>query len=142
MSRSNDDDARYAQPAAPADVDELLSESLKAQTEQDFTWKEPERRPRWWERAEANAAQSSAAMSPRTESAVAASPRSSSASGGGVRVGSVVFGLVALALAAWVIVSVVFDVSVEPLVAGLVICTLAGLALVAAGLRPKPGRRI
>lgn len=144
MSHSKDDDVRPRAPqsADPADVDELLSESLKAQSEQDFTWKEPERRPRWWERAETDAAQPSAAVSPRAASTVATPSRSSTDSRGGVRIGSVVFGLVALVLAAWVIVSVVFDVSIEPLVVGLIVCTLAGLALVAAGLRPKSGRRI
>lgn len=144
MSHSHHDDARSREPqaTAEADVDALLSESLRAQSEQDFTWKEPERKPRWWERAEADAAQPSPAMSPRAESAVAASPRASKDRRGGVRIGSVVFALVALVLAAWVIVSVVFDVSIEPLVVGLIVCTLAGLALVAAGLRPKSGRRI
>lgn len=144
MSHSNHDDARAREPQspAPADVDALLSESLKAQSEQDFTWKEPERRPRWWERAEATDPQPSGSLSPRAGSSVASTPRSSASARGGVRIGSVVFALVALVLAAWVIVSVMFDVSIEPLVVGLIVCTLAGLALVAAGLRPTSGRRI
>ena len=143
MSHSNDDDVRprEQQSAAPADVDALLAESLKAQSEQDFTWKEPERKPRWWERAEADPARTAGGLSPRAGSAVTASPQSSSSARGGVRIGSVIFALVALVLAAWVVVSVVFGVSVEPLVVGLMVCTLAGLALVAAGLRTKPGRR-
>lgn len=123
----------------PADVDALLSESLKAQSEQDFTWKEPERKPRWWERAEA---QSPDAVAPRPSSEVKASNRCSTESQGGMRPGSIIFALAALALAAWVIVSVVFGVTVDPIVVGLVVSGLAGLALVAAGLRPKPGRRL
>ncbi|WP_300344144.1 hypothetical protein [Nesterenkonia sp.] len=124
-------------PPEPEDVDALLAESLKAQSERDFTWKEPERRPRWWERAERQ--HSSVAARPSAEVAPSASRSREREQ---VRFGSVIFALVALALAAWVIASVVFGVAVDPLVVGLVLCTLAGLTLVAAGLRPRPGTRI
>ncbi|GFZ78640.1 hypothetical protein [Nesterenkonia alkaliphila] len=127
-------------PPEPEDVDALLAESLKAQSEADFTWKEPERKPRWWERAEAQAPRSQA-VSPGYSGEVAASS-SPAGQGQGIRLGSVIFGLVALVLAGWVVASVVFGFSVDPLVVGLVICSLAGISLVAAGLRPKPGTRI
>lgn len=145
MSSSNPEHSQASSPhpQEPADVDALLSESLKAQSEQDFTWKEPERKPRWWERAEAQAPGSeSAEMAPRPSSEVRGSHSASDRSRGGVRPGSVIFALAALALAGWVIVSVVFVVTVDPIVVGLVVSALAGLSLVAAGLRPKPGRRI
>ncbi|WP_258933906.1 hypothetical protein [Nesterenkonia pannonica] len=45
-------------------------------------------------------------------------------------------------LALWVMASTAFGLSIDPLVVGLVVCTVAGLVLVAAGLRPKPGARL
>lgn len=142
MSQRNHDDRPPAsgRPPEPADVDALLSESLKAQSEQDFTWKEPERSPRWWERAEAQNPGSTQVSSPRAETQ---RPTRRAAKGtAGVRIGSMIFALAALMLALWVIASVVFSITVEPVIVGLVVCTLAGLALVGAGLRPKPGTRV
>ncbi|WP_120004681.1 hypothetical protein [Nesterenkonia muleiensis] len=152
MSPKNDNDAAGTAPQdrqptvplppEPADVDALLSESLKAQTERDFTWKEPERKPRWWERAEAQQdayAPGPAAVAPTFTGEMAApSPRTRQ----GMRLSSVVFALVCLVLAAWVVASVAFGLSVDPLMVGLVICSLAGLSLIIAGIRPKPGTRI
>lgn len=127
-------------PTEPADVDALLSESLKAQSERDFAWKEPERAPRWWERAEAQRQQyGSEAAAPAFTGELA---RSSGSSGQGMRLSSVIFSLICMALAAWVVASVAFGLSVDPLMVGLVLSSLAGLALIVAGLRPKPGTRI
>lgn len=151
MSRKDYDDAaeqapRDQQPtvplpAEPADVDALLSESLKAQTERDFAWKEPERAPRWWERAEAQRHQEYGpeAAAPSFTGQLATS---SDSRGQGMRLGSVIFALICMALAAWVVASVAFGLSVDPLMVGLVLSSLAGLALIVAGLRPKPGTRI
>lgn len=127
-------------PPEPADVDALLAESLRAQSEQDFTWREPERSPRWWERAEAQAPPIGSPLA--SQSGAPSSAARPHRGRNRVRIGSAVFALAALLLAAWVIASVVFGVTVEPVVIGLIICTLAGLALVAAGLRPKPGARL
>lgn len=148
----------------PADVDELLAESLRAQSEQDFTWKEPERRPRWFERAEAEAALAGepGAEAEHAHAGLAAGPtgrppersrgvtgvasRAGSASGSdqrhGPRVGGAVYAAVAIALALWVLASVVLGIHIEPLIVALGVCSLAGLALVGAGLRPRPGHRI
>lgn len=152
MNHKNYDDADSAPrdqqptvplPPEPDDVDALLAESLKAQTERDFAWKEPERRPRWWERAEAQRpdthAGDAAAMTPGLTGTMAVS---SSHRGQGMRLGSVIFALICLVLAAWVVASVAFGLSVDPLMVGLVLCSLAGLSLILAGLRPKPGTRI
>jgi hypothetical protein len=125
-------------PTEPEDVDALLAESLKAQSERDFTWKEPERKPRWWERAEASG-ESSGGVTPAASGGVAAR---SSGGNSGVRIRSVVFALISLVLAGWVVASVAFGVTLDPLVVGLVICFLAGTSLIIAGLRPKPGTRI
>lgn len=138
---SQDRTTGATQPLPPEEVDALLAESLKAQSERDFTWKEPERKPRWWERAD----QTGAVEPPTSHQTVSAAPSKPPARDQqrqSVRVGSVIFGLVALVLAAWVVASVVFGVALDPLLIGLVVCTLAGLSLVAAGLRPKPGARI
>jgi hypothetical protein len=126
-------------PTEPEDVDALLAESLKAQSERDFTWKEPERKPRWWERAEASGESSSGEVTPAASGGVAAQ---SSGGNSGVRMRSVVFALISLVLAGWVVASVAFGVTLDPLVVGLVICFLAGTSLIIAGLRPKPGTRI
>lgn len=137
---SEDQDPRAGQPTAPSepdDIDALLAESLRAQSERDFTWKEPERSPRWWERAEAST-HSSGELKPSTGGDSAAASRGAR----GVRLGSVVFALVCLVLAGWVIGTVAFGLAVEPLVVGLVICSVAGLSLIIGGLRPKPGTRI
>lgn len=150
MSRKHNNDAATEQvpqyhqpttplPAEPEDVDALLAESLKAQSEADFTWKEPQRKPRWWERAEAQAPEATA-VAPAPTGALAAQHSAGDAQG--IRLGSVVFALVALVLAGWVIASVVFGLSIDPLMVGLVICSLAGISLIGAGLRPKPGTRI
>ena len=136
---ANSDQPTPGLPAESADVDALLAESLKAQSEQDFIWKEPERTPRWWERAEAETSAQVSAVPQRPDSE---SPVSRSHHNGRVRIGSVVFGLATLVLAVWVITSVVFGITVEPVIIALVVSTLAGLALVATGLRPKPGTRI
>lgn len=143
MSSSNREHPQAASPhpQEPADVDALLAESLKAQSEQDFTWKEPERTPRWWERAEAQTPSAPAEVASRPSSEVRGSHGSSTSSGGGVRPGSIIFALAALALAAWIIVSVVFGVTIDPILVGLVVSALAGLSLVVAGLRPNSGRR-
>ncbi|TLP93517.1 hypothetical protein FEF26_13350 [Nesterenkonia salmonea] len=125
-------------PPEPEDVDALLAESLRAQSERDFTWKEPERKPRWWERAEGQE-ESTGAVTPERTAEVASS---SSRDNRRVRLGSVVFALISLLLAGWVVASVAFGITVEPLVVGLVICSLAGMSLIVAGLRPKPGTRI
>jgi hypothetical protein len=125
-------------PTEPEDVDALLAESLKAQSERDFTWKEPERKPRWWERAEASG-ESSDGVTPVASGGVAAR---SSGGNSGVRIRSVVFALISLVLAGWVVASVAFGVTLDPLVVGLVICFMAGTSLIIAGLRPKPGTRI
>lgn len=123
------------------DVDALLAESLKAQSPESFTWKEPERSPRWWQRAEMEQAQ-------RQQEASAAVPPSSSAAAkrdhgsAGVRGSTVAFGLICLMLALWVIGTVIFGIHIEPILVALVVTTLGGLTLVAAGLRPKPGRRL
>lgn len=121
---------QYA-PQEPEDVDALLAESLRAESEADFTWKEPERRPRWWQRAEM-----------QQPSATSAAMTTTAAEPTGVRLGSLIFGAVCLILALWVLATVVFGLSVDPVVVALVICSLAGLTLVAAGLRPRPGQRI
>lgn len=125
-------------PAEPEDVDALLAESLRAQSERDFTWKEPERKPRWWERAE-SPDEATGAVAPTPQAEVASS---ASRDGRGVRLGSVVFALVSLVLAGWVVAAVAFGITVEPLVVGLIMCSLAGMSLIIAGLRPKPGTRI
>lgn len=145
MSSRNHDQKTPEQPdpQEPADVDALLAESLKAQSERDFTWKEPDRRPRWWERAEAETSSGiSGTRSPETAPSQRGAGGSHLRSERAVRPGSIIFSFVALALAGWVVVSVVFGVTVDPIVLGLVVCALAGLALVAAGLRPKPGTRL
>lgn len=129
--------AQGTTPPEPHDVDALLAESLRAQSERDFTWKEPERKPRWWERAEAPD-QSSSEVTTSASRDLAAASRGER----GVRLGSVVFALVCLVLAGWVIGTIAFGVAVEPLVVGLVICSVAGLSLIIGGLRPKPGTRI
>lgn len=142
-------------PSEPADVDELLAESLRAQSEQDFTWKEPERRPRWFERAEQEAARASGsgpdAPGPQDGLTVARGSGGVTTGTGsstrstqhrGPRVGGAVYAAVAMALALWVLASVVLGIHIEPLIVALGVCSLAGLALVGAGLRPKPGHRI
>lgn len=153
-NRTNDDATRplgarhqptasIPSPSEPKDVDALLAESLKAQSEMDFTWKEPERKPRWWQRAEMqqhSSVYSSGPTTPVGPSSVY--PRTTDREKPGIRTGTMVFGVICLLLAMWVIASVVFSVSVDPITVALVICTLAGLTLVAAGLKPKPGQRI
>lgn len=133
MSRKN----QHNYVPEPEDVDALLAESLKAQSERDFTWKEPERKPRWWERAEVQ--ETTGGL--QTRSGTGAEVTSSARSEQGLRIGSAIFALVCLVLAAWVVASVVFNLSVNPLIVGLVVCSLAGLALITAGLR-RPGARI
>ncbi|MGJ9425822.1 hypothetical protein ACHABX_08250 [Nesterenkonia halotolerans] len=137
-------------PPEPADVDELLAESLRAQSEKDFIWKEPERGPRWFERAEQEAALNSAP----TEQTLSAPSRPADAIGdhgsdatryrrsSGPRVGGAVFAAIAVALALWVLATVVLGIYIDWLIIALGVCGLAGLAFVAAGLMPKPGSRI
>ncbi|WP_218222036.1 hypothetical protein [Nesterenkonia sp. Act20] len=138
-------------PPEPADVDELLAESLRAQSEKDFTWKEPERGPRWFERAEQEAALTSAGPAEQT---LPAPSKATAATGGhgpdsarrrrasGPRVGGAVFAAIAVALALWVLASVVLGIYIDWLIIALGVCGLAGLVFVAAGLMPKPGSRI
>ncbi|GAB3850812.1 hypothetical protein [Nesterenkonia populi] len=134
---SQDDRTRPMPPSGrpdvppPEDVDALLAESLRAQSEEDFTWKEPERKPRWWQRQEMHQA-----------SAGSTTVRSSAGERKGVRLGSVIFGAVCLLLALWVLATVTLGLMIDPIVVGLVVCTAAGLSLVLAGLRPKPGTRL
>lgn len=150
---SADDDARTHPtrplPPEPADVDELLAESLRAQSEKDFIWKEPERGPRWFERAEQEAALTSA----RTEQTLPAASKTFDAAGHGAgpashrrasgpRVGGAVFAAIAVALALWVLASVVLGIYIDWLIIALGVCGIAGLVFVAAGLMPKPGSRI
>ncbi|GAA1104938.1 hypothetical protein [Nesterenkonia jeotgali] len=139
-------------PAEPADVDELLAESLRAQSERDFTWKEPERGPRWFERAEQQAALSAATAAPSHSPAVpeAQSPpagrgrsgRAGSRSGGGPRIAGVIYATIAMALALWVLASMVLGIYIDWLIVALGVFALAGLALVVTGLMPKPGTRL
>ncbi len=129
-------DPTAAFPPEPENIDELLAESLKAQSEQDFTWKEPERRLRWWQRAEVQ--QSTAGPSSLTTTAAPSAAAESS----GPKLGQLVFAAICLILALWTVMTVLFGVFLDPILLALGICTLAGLALVVSGLRPRPGRRI
>lgn len=129
-------------PPEPEDVDALLADSLKAQSERDFTWKEPERKPRWWERAELEEAPATGASQPSGPVAPAASSGSSRAERSGPRFGQMLWGAICLVLALWVLAGVVLGVTIEPVLLALGLCTIAGVALVLAGLRPKPGHRI
>lgn len=113
----------------PDDVDALLAESLKAQSEKDFTWKEPERKPRWFERAEMQNPPAATSPAPR---AVARDTEP--------RFGQMVFGAICLILAFWCLMTVLFGFFIDPVIVALGICTLAGLAFVAAGLRPRRRR--
>lgn len=122
-------------PPEPENIDELLAESLKAQSEKDFTWKEPERRPRWWQRAEVQQAPPTGQVN-TTPAAYPAPERT------GPRLGQLVFGAICLILALWTAMTVLFGAFLDPIILALGVCTLAGLALVVGGLRPKPGRRI
>ena len=131
--------AAHKQPLPSPDVDALLSESLHAQSERDFTWKEPERKPRWIERAEVErteAAPPEGAYSRHLSPGSAARGR-----GSGVRFGQLVFAAICLLLALWVVLGVVGFV-IEPIVVALGLFALAGIALVAAGLRPARRRRL
>ncbi|PRZ18412.1 hypothetical protein [Nesterenkonia sandarakina] len=137
-------------PAEPADVDELLAESLRAQSERDFTWKEPERGPRWFERAEQEAALS-AGTAPSTGAAAVPAGKATLAgtsggadarSGSGPRVSGVIYAAIAVALALWVLASTVLGIYIDWLIVALGVFALAGLALVATGLMPKPGSRL
>lgn len=126
-------------PTEPEDVNALLADSLKAQSEEDFTWKEPQRRPRWYERAEMQ--QATAA----TDSSVAEATDGDRHSGSGRgprRTGQFVLAMICLLLALWCLAALVLGIVVDPLVVALTACTMAGAALVIAGLRPKPGRRL
>lgn len=130
-------DPTTAFPPEPENIDELLAESLRAQSEEDFTWKEPERRPRWWQRAEVQQA------SPAGRSVTAEpSPAAGGAERSGPRLGQLVFAAICMILALWTVMTVLFGVFLDPVVLALGICTLAGLALVLGGLRPRPGQRI
>ncbi|MDZ5076521.1 phage holin family protein [Nesterenkonia sp. HG001] len=130
-----------APPPEPEDVDALLADSLKAQSEQEFAWREPERRPRWYERAEMERNSTSTSASPGAGVAAPASHRSRR-TGGRMRVGQFIVGAICLMLALWCLASLVLGVVFDPLLVALAVCAVAGLALVGAGLRPKPGTRI
>ncbi|MBO0594192.1 hypothetical protein I2485_03110 [Nesterenkonia sp. E16_7] len=135
-------------PPEPADVDELLAESLRAQSERDFTWKEPERGPRWFERAEQEAALSAGTVPPTgTAAAPAAKGPLAATSGGadsvrGPRISGAIYAAIAVALALWVLASIVLGIYIDWLIVALGVFALAGLALVATGLMPKPGSRL
>lgn len=132
-----------AYPPEPEDVDALLAESLRAESERDFTWKEPTRKPRWWERAEVESPPAATpAESPRPSAPATAPTRSAASSGSGPRVGQMLWGAVCLVLALWVLAGVMLGVTIEPVLLALGLCTFAGIALVLAGLRPKRGRRL
>ena len=124
-------------PDRPHEIDSLLAESLQTTTAEDFDWKEPERGPRWWERAEAEG-RLGGASSERT----ADRPGSDTEEPSGMRPGQLVVGTVCFLLALWCLLGVVLGVMVDPLLVGLGICTLAGLILIAAGLRPRRRRRL
>lgn len=136
--------APTAPPAEPEDVDALLADSLRAQSEQEFTWREPERRPRWYERAElGESAPTGAAGSPSPADAVTASSASRAGRPGRrMRMGQFILGAICLLLALWCLTAVVLGVVINPLLVTLAVCAVAGLALVAAGLRPRPGARL
>ena len=131
--------AQHTRPLPSSDVDALLSESLHAQSEKDFTWKEPERKPRWFERAEVD--RPDAAQPERAYSQQASSTSPSHPGGTGIRFGQLVFAAICLLLALWVLLGVVVGVVIEPIVMALGLFALAGIALVAAGLRHARRRR-
>lgn len=132
--------AAMPMPPEPENIDELLAQSLRAQSEEDFTWKEPEKKPRWWQRAEAQHADALSA-SPRPEP-MATQPTSSPAPKSGPRLGQLVFAAMCLVLALWTVMTVLFGVFLDPLVVALGVCTLGGVALVVGGLLPRSGQRI
>lgn len=130
-----------AEPTPPTeDVDALLASSLSARTEDDFTWREPERSPRWWERAEMQRSEMG-----RTEDSEADDrnpvKRTEADQQSGVRIGAVVWSLIAMTLAGWVIAAAGFGLALDPLVLLLVVCATAGILLVVSGLLPRSGRR-
>lgn len=131
--------AAHTQPLPSSDVDALLSESLHAQSEQDFTWKEPERKPRWFERAEVERTE---VAPPHGADSRHIAPGPAARGGGrGVRFGQLVFAAICLLLALWVLLGVVVGVVIEPIVVALGLFALAGISLVVAGLRPARRRR-
>lgn len=135
-----------AEPTPPTeDVDALLASSLRARTEDDFTWREPERSPRWWERAEMRRAEMQRSEMGRTEDSEAADrnpvKRAEADQQSGVRIGAVVWSLIAMTLAGWVIAAAGFGLALDPLVLLLVVCATAGILLVVSGLLPRSGRR-
>lgn len=148
--QQTDPAATMPMPPEPENIDELLADSLKAQSEQDFTWKEPEKKPRWWQRAEAEqgtgvgaeAGDSGGALSTAQHSAPMTAPASSSSQKSGPRLGQLVFAAMCLILALWTVMTVLFGVFLDPLVVALGVCTLGGVALVVGGLLPRSGQRI
>lgn len=120
----------------PQDVDSLLAESLQTTPTEDFDWKEPERGPRWWERAEAEG-QLTTPM-PGTQNPV--DTRAAEQVPTGMRTGQLVFGTICLLLAVWCLLGILFGIELDPLLVVLGICTLCGVILVAAGLRPRRRR--
>lgn len=142
---SGDPRTTTPQPREPEDVDSLLAETLRAESEEHFTWKEPERKPRWFERVEQQspaAASASRTVSPSSSAAPAPIGSSAASSGGGPRIGQLLLGAVCLMLALWCLAALVFGVVVDPLLMALGLCTLGGLALVVTGLRPRRRRRL
>lgn len=128
-------------PHEPEDVDSLLAETLRAESEEDFAWKEPERRPRWYERLEQQSP--AAAASTTAVSGVApATGRGTGARRGGPRIGQLLLGVACLLLAVWCLAALVLGVVLDPLLVALGLCTLGGLALVVSGLRPRRRRRL
>lgn len=123
-------------PAEPADVDALLAGSLRAHSEEDFAWKEPTRRPRWYERAELQ--QHAESQAPASQESASTPVRRRVRT----RTGQFVFGAVCLLLALWALIAVVFGVVLDPILVALGLCATAGAALVVVGLRPRPGRRL
>lgn len=132
-----------AYPPEPEDVDALLAGSLRAESERDFTWKEPARKPRWWERSEvATASAANPVEAPSSRVHTTSPGPGGSSSGSTPRIGQMLWGAICFVLALWVLAGVVLGVTIEPVLMALGLCTFAGIALVLAGLRPKPGRRV
>lgn len=129
---------RHEHPHERHEVDSLLADSLQTTAAEDFDWKEPERGPRWWERAEAAGQLSSSSAETAQDT-----PRPSADEGHtGLRTGQLVFGTICLLLALWCLVGVIWGIFVDPLLVALGICVLCGLILLAAGLRPRRRLRL
>lgn len=125
-------------PREPEDVDSLLAETLRAESEEHFTWKEPERRPRWYERVEQ---QSPAATAAAASTTVSTAGTGTGARRNGPHIRQLLVGVACLLLALWCLAALVLGVVLDPVVVLLGLCTLGGLALIVAGLAPRRRRR-